>query len=323
MAFDPVSAAITGGLTLMDMEQKGRANQQAGQALDFQKRNAADMMRFAKAGRTDAFGNRTTFDDALNEWITQLTPEQKNLVLAGEREQRLGLTEDASRNRMVALRNYARGQRADDVLNREITAYDTTDPNEGAIQNQISRLMTQARGTGERDFSRVLDRQQRRQSGNVPVITRNDNSGDGAGEQYAQDALKARTAALGEVGQRQGQRAQRLSGATQNLAPMASGGSFTSQARLPTTAQDVGGREERMMQSIIQAQQAGAAGVGGAYSQLLKMPQVGMKDIAATYAALRGNQKTGGKGPTNVGSATSFGGEEDPFAAAYPDLLMG
>jgi hypothetical protein len=310
MAFDPASAGITAILGLMDMSAKGQANAIAGQGLDFQKKNAADMLRLAKAGRTDAYGNKTSFDDALNEWITQLTPEQQNLVLAGEREQRLGLTEDASRNRVAALRNYNRSQRAGDVLDREVTEYDANQPrSEGDIQNQLTRLITQAHGTGERDASRVLDRQRSRQRGNVPVITYNSNTGDNAGQDLAETMLKARTGAITEAGQRQNQRSSRLGGAVQSLGPMVAGGS-SGPARLPSTAGDIAGREGQMMQNLIQAQQAGAAGVGGAYANLTKATTgPDLKGLAALYGSLSKTDKN--KNPTNVGSATSFGGDED------------
>src|SRR4051794_1836795 len=100
-SFDPVSGGVAAIAELLHQYNESKAADTAKEGLAFQRQNAADALRFAKAARTDAFGNRTSYDDALNQWITSLTPEQQSLVSAGEHEQRLGLTEDAARNRDI------------------------------------------------------------------------------------------------------------------------------------------------------------------------------------------------------------------------------
>src|SRR5436190_20276420 len=146
---DPLSLGLAGGGLLLQQINEMRAAETAQQALEFQKQNAAQQLQFAKAGRTDAYGNRTTFDDALNQWITQLTPEQQSLVSAGEREQRLGLTTDAARNRAIREAQFNRGRQADEDFQQARAGYlYSPRKSEGDLMGEITSLLTNARGEG-------------------------------------------------------------------------------------------------------------------------------------------------------------------------------
>lgn len=279
MPFDPVSAAITGGLTLADMFSRDQANKVALANLDETRRNNANMLRMAKAGRTDAYGNKLSFDDALNQWITQLTPEQQSLISAGEREQRLGLTEDAARNRIIAAMQARTGQQARDALRKNITDYGAGGgPSEGATRADLTRLYSQA--TPSYGGRVTTDR-----SGSV--VRGNANTGMGPSQRIAQILLQARQGALGETGQREQQRQSRLLAPSSTLAGLASGGQ-TAPPKMPTTAQDVNARSDDAMRNLINVMQNNQQNESRAFEGATKtgslMPD--LKSIASLYTSL-------------------------------------
>lgn len=143
----------------------------------------ADVLRSAGGIRTDQFGNATYYDPTQGRWTTLLTPEQQYLQNA----------EQAARGRALT-----RGAQASEDYARERAGYlYQTPPAEAELRDEITRLLTEARGTGERELNTLAGRVALRTVGNVPQVQQR-STAQTAGQLYAQDALKAREQALQE-----------------------------------------------------------------------------------------------------------------------------
>lgn len=197
---DPISIGLGAAGLISSIINGRKANDIAEQNSAEQRRLAQEQLHFAKAGSTDALGNRQTFDDNLNQWITQLAPQQQRIAKAGEHEQYLGLTQDAAQNRNIRQRQAVRGRAADEEYNNALAGYKYDKaPSEQSIRDEITNLIAQSRGTGDRAISSLLDRQALRTAGNVPVIRPgNAQLGQSAGQKLADIMLQARSTALNE-----------------------------------------------------------------------------------------------------------------------------
>lgn len=301
MAFLPLAVAA-GGAILNYMGQREGADI-AQRGLEETRRANAAAERLARAARTDAYGNRLSYDDALNEWISQLTPEQKSLALAGEREQRLGLTQDAARNRLIQAMQQARGRQADEALRSDLANYAATSlPNEGAIRSALTRLISQSTPqTGPRIGG-----------GGLGAITvGNANLGTGPTQRLAKILLQARQGALSEMGPRTATRAGGLA-STGALSNLIAGGQ-TGPARLPTTAQEANARQDAALQQMLATMQHSSTNLANATKTAAgTAPKLDLRGMAALYTALNRNQPGGRTGQTDVGSAVQgsnpFGG---------------
>lgn len=298
---DPFSLALAAGGLVSSFAQGGRANDIAQENLDFQRKQAGDQLRFAKGGRTDAYGNQTTFDDALNRWITTLTPEQQRLVKAGEHEQLLGLTEDASRNRNVRERAFARGQGAEQDFNSAVAGYRYDQPHsEDAIMNEISNLITQSRGTGDRAEAALASRQGIRQAGNLPAVYTNytGGTGGGAGVRLAENMLKAREAARTEHSSRVQDHNSRYLPAIQQFNSLAGGGGDAKFSFSDTPA-NIDSQTQNLSKLVSDAYKTGGSEVNSAAGTGVKAANVGpgMGDFTKLIAALKPDKaKTGDPG---------------------------
>src|SRR6478735_1253083 len=125
---DPIMALMMGGTALGGLLQGNAQRDQAERALQMQQALAQEQMKFAKAGRTDAYGNKVYFDPTTNEWKTQLDPFQDRLVKAGEAEQFRGLTHDAAQNRSIRDAAAQRGRTAGDYYDRLAGQYVNQQP---------------------------------------------------------------------------------------------------------------------------------------------------------------------------------------------------
>lgn len=212
-----------------------------------------DQLHMSQADKVDAYGNVIHYNPQTNTWETQLTPEQKNLAFAGEREQRLGLTQDAVRNRTIREQLAKIGSGATEDYNTARSGYATdTGPSEGAIRGDILRLIQQGQGQGDRATAQLVDRQALRQQGNMPVINTGSISPD-AGQKLAHQLLQARSGALQEYGQRQQQRNQKYLPAMQQFSQEAGLGG-NAPIQLPDTEKTLLGETN-----------ASAAGANNAY----------------------------------------------------------
>lgn len=200
---DPVSISLAIASLLSGLKSSSDAKGSASENLAFQRQNADRNYQLSTATRTDAYGNRLRYDPKLNQWVTELTPQQQAIVSAGEREQRVGLTEDAGRNRDIRRRAEQRGVQAGDAFNKALSGYEyDRPPGEAANRSDILRQIALAMNTGDRATAQLVGRQGLRQQGNMPVINTGSLS-PGAGQKLAQALLQARSTSLGETGQRE------------------------------------------------------------------------------------------------------------------------
>lgn len=167
--------------------------------LQFQKQQAAKQLKFAKAGRQDQFGNETTFDDALNKWVMNLTPIQKRISSAQEAEQLATLTVDAKRNRDIKIQQRERGLAAVPDYNRVMADWRYNQPkSEMAIADELTSLLAgvqnEKAGKSKADLIRQALRQD--QGGNIAAIIKGVN--DDSGATMAETMLKARGGAQQE-----------------------------------------------------------------------------------------------------------------------------
>lgn len=197
---DPLTISLLAGTMFSNVMGGMNAKDTAQQNLDFQRQSLADQLRFAKAGRTDAYGNVQTFNDATNQWETKLTPQQQALIKAGEHEQLTGLTHDAAQNRMIrdALARRA-GQAGEDYNTARAGYLYKQPPSEDAIRSEITDLITQSKGTAERQLSELSKRRDIRTQGNLPIIkTGSITGGKDYGAELADTMLEARKNAMAE-----------------------------------------------------------------------------------------------------------------------------
>lgn len=167
--------------------------------LQFQKQQAGKQMKFAKAGRQDQFGNTTSFDDALNQWVMNLTPIQKGISSAQEKEQYLSLTQDAKRNRDIKLQQRVRGLAAQPDYDRVMADWRYNQPkSEMAISDELTSLLAgvqqEKAGRAKTELIRSALRQD--QGGQIAAIIKGVN--DDAGATMAETMLKARGGAQQE-----------------------------------------------------------------------------------------------------------------------------
>jgi len=298
MAFDPISAAITGGLALIDMQGKKEASKTAQAQLAETKRMNADMLRMAQAGQTDAFGNRFTFNDALNEWLTKLTPEQQSLISAGEREQRLGLTEDAGRNRGIREMQARTGRQAGDMLSQALTRYASGGPSEESTRSTLTRLLSQS----------TPDVGARRDVTPSGVLISGGQQGTPI-QRLAKILLQSRQGALAETGQREGQRQQRDLGGIGQLASLMGGGQTN--INMPGTADSIDAKQNALSNRQLQTQQGAIGNIQGPYANAVKTADTmpGLRDIASLYAAL--NRSTTNK--TGTGAVRNLPNLTEPI----------
>jgi len=319
--FDPISLAITAGLALIDMQSKKESSKAAQAQLAETKRMNADTLRMAQAGQTDAFGNRFSYDDALNEWLTKLTPEQQSLISAGEREQRLGLTEDAGRNRGIREMQARTGRQAGDMLSQALTRYASGGPSEEGTRSTLTRLLSQSTPD-------VGPRQSITPGG--AFIT-----GGQQGtpmQRLAKILLQSRQGALAETGQREGQRQQRDLGGTSSLASLMQGGQTN--INMPGTAEGIDAKRSALSNRLLQTQQGAIGNLQGPYSNVAKTADTmpGLRDIASLYSSLNrgtiGNAKTGVRnlpnltepiGKSSLGPVPSSLSTTQPFSSLWQD----
>lgn len=310
MALDPITGAFELGTAALNTYAGSRANAIARQNLEFQRQSAADQQRFARAGRTDAFGNRVSFNDALNEWITQLAPEQQRIVKAGEHEQLLGLTDDAAQNRLIREQQFRRGRAAGDDYTKALSGfrYDQP-PSEASTRDELTRLMTNAAGLGNNVPGAYQGNEGIRQAGHVPIIRTGGNGAQrGTGSDLAQIMLNARTGAMGEHMQRdQAHASKYLPTLEQFQRTMDMGGNAP--INMANQADALSSREDQMAKAVAEAMRGGATGVGNAATLNTRTQQTqfpSMSDVARLIAA--GNRGGGQSGSTGSSGTDYFGG---------------
>jgi hypothetical protein len=108
---------------------------------NWEKQRAATQDRFAQASRSDQYGNKTGYDELLNEWNIKLTPTQKEISQGGEKEQLLQF-KDAAAARKVKQAVQARAHDAIEPFKKAAAGYQYDQPrSEGAIRSEITGLL--------------------------------------------------------------------------------------------------------------------------------------------------------------------------------------
>jgi hypothetical protein len=108
---------------------------------NWEKQRAGKQDRFAQATRADQYGNKTGYDELLNEWSVNLTPTQKQLMQGGEKEQLLQL-QDAGQARKIKRQIQDRALQAKEPYLKAAAGYQYDQPrSEKAIRSDLTGLL--------------------------------------------------------------------------------------------------------------------------------------------------------------------------------------
>lgn len=172
----------------------------------------------AKSTRTDAYGNKITYDPTKGGWQTNLTAAQGDLARS---------TEGAQRSAM-------------DALNQALAEYRFgKGPAEDVIRGELTGLMSQANANEGGDRARILGQQALRigQGASIPQIIKAIE--DNVGAKLPRTLLDARSQALSEFNTRENARVGRLVPAISQLStPIRSPDSLTGATALSQKALD-------------------------------------------------------------------------------------
>lgn len=304
--------AITGliGAGLQASNQAAQIQQQWA-ALQFQKQQAAKQNRFAQAARTDAYGNKQSYDDILNEWVLALTPTQKSITQAGEREQLLSLTEDAPRNRRQKQRAEQNALEAGKNYQTALAGYKYDGPkDERAIRDELEHLLMGGRTQALNDQKGIIQRQALRLGKGADIAKIIKATDDQYGQEIPELMMKAREGARTEKAQREQQHSQRWLPEMQMWQQLMAAGGGDAQLKFSDTPQALAAQQGQMAQSIQQAMESESRGVGGAMQGLAsamgKSPDLSGVASSLSKMGSGGSAGSGSKGSTRY-SLTSKG----------------
>lgn len=243
-------------------------------------------LRMSKAGRTDPYGNRNYYNEALNEWISQLSPMQNRIAKAGEHEQLLGLTSDAARSRAARDRMAEIGKASGEDYNRELAGFRYgAPPSEESIRDNLTRLIYQSRSPGSGSNIRT--------AGNLPSIGRSGSVGIGGGvDEIAQALLQARGGALNEKATRDTAHNSKYLPVLQNFAGL-SGAGGNSPVSIPNVGGGLSGQVSDMARGVQSAYDSYARNSGAAAGRLEKAQSdmlPGLEEMARFLSAAKGGR---------------------------------
>lgn len=295
--------AITGliGAGLQASNQAAQIQQQWA-ALQFQKQQAAKQNRFAQAARTDAYGNKQSYDDILNEWVIALTPTQKQITQAGERENLLSLTEDAPRNRRQKQRAEKNALEAGKNYQTALAGFKYDQPkSERATRDELEHLLMGGRTQALNDQKGIIARQALRLGKGADLAKIIKATDDQYGQEIPELMMKAREGARTEHAQRMQQHNQQYMPEMQMWQEMMAAGGGDAQIKFSDTPQALASQQGQMAQTIQAAMQSEASGVGGAM-QGLASAMGKSPDLSGVASSL---SKMGGSGSAGSGSRGS------------------
>jgi hypothetical protein len=264
---------LLGGITglvgaMMQAQAQAQANAINWRALQFQKQMAEKGFDVSTAARTDPYGNKTYYDELLNEWINQLTPTQQQLISAGEREQLLSLTEDAPRARELRRAQAGRAKEAGKDFDRALAGYRYDQPpSEGAEQDELVRSLLINRQKGLGEGLRGITGQALRigRGRDIPALIKA--ADDLFGRSLEETTLKGKQAGSAMHQAKRaaheniyGSALDRFSGLADKVNPTT--------ARFSDAPQRMGEVQDAMQRAISAAISGGAANVGNAYTNL-------------------------------------------------------
>jgi hypothetical protein len=303
--------------------------------LQFQKQNAAKQMRFQQAARGDAYGNKQSYDDILNEWKIALTPTQNKIIKAGEAEQLRSLTEDAARNRAIKRQQRERGIEAGKDYNRVLADYRYGGPkSELAIRDELTNLLAgvEQEQSGKQKSLMMRAAMREGRGGDVASIIKGFD--DSSGETLASRMLQARQQAGAEHASRTQQHMQRtlpLMSELQKLMDM--GGDMP--LRMSDTPDKLMMMQQQQAAGIGSAMQNEATNVGGAFANLAKSSgqSPDFSSIAKSLSGMGGGGKQGRQqqqsqaydnyqqpDPVYSVMQPTYSGSEDRWTNSYGDF---
>jgi len=306
---DPITIALMGGTALSGLLQGNAQRDQAERALQMQQALAQEQMKFAKAGRTDAYGNKVYFDPTTNEWKTQLDPFQDRLVKAGEAEQFRGLTHDAAQNRSIRDAAAQRGRTAGDYYDRLAGQYvNQQPPSEGSIEDELIRLGVVGSDVG---YGPNVSRT----AGNLPYAISGVQNYQTPLARLAQIIAGARGNAINERNNRATARNNQFLPAMQSFERTAMGG----QGSVPdqsTTPKDLMKESGDMAKTLVTAQNNTSRNIGNAFNQTITAagkPYEGLVKAMSMYKSP--TNKTG----TNTNTQGYYGGSPETNPLLNPN----
>lgn len=328
---DPFTLALLGGTALMGGVNAWNANSLAGQGLDFQKQQAALANEMGTAGKTDAYGDTTTYDPATNTWKTTLSPMQQAIANAQQSEQFKQATTDAARNRSIRQLMYNNALGAETDYNKARAGYEYDQPaSQGALQDKLTTLMTNANNQLSSDNESAASRALLRQGRGDQLATLVNTIQNNRGKALAGDELNAYTNSINEEGQLQQQHASKYLPAIQQAAQtIAAGGGAP--VNMDNNAMQLAGFQQQDAQGALQALLGGGSLANDAFKNASSIAQKtgpSLKDITSLYTALQKSPKAPGdipitaqpgfgKGGTSSGGGNSY--DQQGTGSSYDD----
>lgn len=287
MAIAPIVGAGLGLIQALIAARQGQqANQLQQQNLQFQREQARRQERLATAARTDPYGNKTRYDDILNEWINELTPTQQQILRAGEREQLLSVTEDATRARDLRRGQAKRAGEAGKEFNRSLAEYRfRPPPSQGAVQDDIVRSLTLARQKGLGEGKKVLMGQAQRMGRGKDIPALMQAADRQFGENLEETTLRGKQAGQQMSSALRGEHESRYGDALSRFSQLASGVNDTP-IRFSSLPQTQPAQQDAMQRALASALDSGSARVGGAMSDLASGIRSNVPDFSAMINAL-------------------------------------
>jgi hypothetical protein len=308
--------AIT-GLIGAGLQAKAQADQLAFQYAHFnwEKERAGQQDWFAQAARSDQYGNTTRYDPALNKWVVDLAPQQKEISNAQQREQLLQLTKDIPAARKVKEAVQQRAYDAKEPFLRASLGYQYDQPeSEASIRSKITGLMAtnDMRQAKANQASLIRSAIRLGQGGKASDIINSTDLALGDADRTSNRMLAARQDAAKEYGARVGLHEQMWG------APMKMWGDLMAQGGdippIPRSAMsDTTGAQQNAM---LQAFNQGTGRVGAAFDSLAgaagKSP-----DLSSVAKLLAGIGKSGGKG--SASSKSPYGQDAEGQSSFVTD----
>jgi len=303
-----IAGPLIGGITgligaMMQAQAQAQANQMNWRNLQFQQQQANKGNRLATATRTDAYGNKMSYDELLNEWINQLTPTQESILKAGEQEQYRTLTEDATRQREARRAQEGRSKEAGKEFDKALVGYRYDQPpSEGKAQADLvqSLLINRQKGLGEGLKALTGQAQRLGRGADIPKLLQQ--ADQLFGESLEDVTLKGKQAGSALASSQRAEHENRYGGALDRFATLADRINPVTPrySDAPTSQANV---QEAMARAIQAAIGNSSANVGNAYTNLAT-GLARSPDLSGIASALSGLSFGGDKSDPNTFSAS-------------------